>query len=581
MISPEVRARSMTDFRVERIPFTSASIDTWQKADRAHNNWPVVYTISDKNQIYIGETVNAATRMHQHLATPQRKHLERVQIILSEKFNKSVCLDLESHLIRYFAADEQFEVLNGNSGVSESDYFQRDEYRKSFDEIFEKLYEEGWLTRRVPDLVNSNLFKYSPFKALNTDQAIALSGILEHLLDDLDGESASELVIQGDPGTGKTIVAIYLVKLLRDIALHLPDEVAGLDSVFSEYFTQFNKDLVKDYRLGLVIPQQSLRQTVQKVFAKTPGLSKDMILSPFDVGKDSGGWDLLVVDEAHRLGIRANQSSAMQNKQFKEINQALFGEDSLERTQLDWIRQKSRSRILLIDAAQSIKPADLPREQIERLVSRARVAGGYFHLASQMRVNGGSDYIEFVQQLLSATPQRNPGFGTYDLRFFDSFRDMQRETRKRDEQHGLSRLLAGFAWPWNSKKNKDAFDIEIEGEKLFWNRTATDWVSSKTSSEEVGSIHTIQGYDLNYAGVIIGSDLGFDETEGRITFNRDSYFDVKGRENNDKLGIEYTDEDIRQYVLNIYRVLLTRGIMGTYVYVHDPRLRMHLRKFLV
>ena len=117
-------------------------------------------------------------------------------------------------------------------------------------------------------------------------------------------------------------------------------------------------------------------------------------------------------------------------------------------------------------------------------------------------------------------------------------------------------------------------------ENLFWNRTATDRVSSKTTAEEVGSIHTIQGYDLNYEGVIIGSDLSFDENLNRIVFSRDNYFDVKGRESNDKLGIEYTDEDIRQYVLNIYRVLLTRGILGTYVYVHDLALRNHLGAFL-
>ena len=569
----------MTDFRVEKIPFTSASIEAWQKTDRLHNNWPVVYTISDKKQIYIGETVNAATRMHQHLSTPQRRHLERVQIILSEKFNKSVCLDLESHLIRYFAADEQFQVLNGNSGISESDYFQRDEYRKSFDEIFETLYQEGWLSRRVPDLINSNLFKYSPFKALNTDQAVALGGILEHLLGDLDERVSSEMVIQGDPGTGKTIVAIFLVKLLRDIALHLPDEVAGMDSAFSEFFTQFNKDLVQGFRLGLVIPQQSLRKTVQDVFAKTPGLDKKMVLSPFDVGKDPGSWDLLVVDESHRLGIRANQSSAMQNKQFGEINVALFGQDSIETTQLDWIRQKSRNRILLIDAAQSIKPADLPRDMIEQVVARARVADTYFHLASQMRVSGGNDYIEFAQQLLSDSPIRSPGFGEYDLRFYDRFRDMLLDIRARNAEHGLARLVAGFAWDWRSKDDKNQHDLEIEGEKLFWNRTATDWVSSKTSAEEVGSIHTIQGYDLNYAGVIIGSDLGYDKQAGRIVFNRDHYFDVKGRENNKRLGIEYSDEDIRQYVLNIYRVLLTRGIKGTYIYVHDPTLRFHLKQF--
>lgn len=112
--------------------------------------------------------------------------------------------------------------------------------------------------------------------------------------------------------------------------------------------------------------------------------------------------------------------------------------------------------------------------------------------------------------------------------------------------------------------------------ELQWNSTATDWVSSSTSRYEVGSIHTIQGYDLNYAGVIIGPDLSYDEASGRVVFNRDSYFDVKGKENNSKLKIAYTDEQIREYVINVYNVLLTRGILGTFLYVCDVPLRNHL-----
>ena len=414
---------------------------------------------------------------------------------------------------------------------------------------------------------------------MNTDQAVALSGILERLVGNLERSDSTELVIQGDPGTGKTIVAIYLVKLLRDIALHLPDEIAGEDSVFSEYFTAINRDLLAGFRIGLVIPQQSLRKTVQDVFAKVPGLDKKMILSPFDVGNDLGYWDLLIVDEAHRLGIRANQSSGMQNKQFREINVRLFEEDRSDITQLDWIRKQARNRILLIDSAQSIRPADLPKMQVEALEQKAVSAGNLFKLVSQMRVQGGGDYIEFVQKLLSDKPEPAGNFGDYDLRFFGSFAQMHSELKKRDGEFGLARLLAGYAWEWVSKDDKARYDIEIEGLKFHWNRTAIDWVSSKTSSDEVGSIHTIQGYDLNYAGVIIGSDLGYDEAAGRITFNRDNYFDKKGRENNDRLGIKYSDEDIRQYALNIYRVLLTRGIKGTYVYVVDAQLRNHLQAF--
>ena len=568
----------MTDFRIDRFVFEADHVSMWQRADPMHDNWPVVYLLSGDDQIYVGETVNAATRVLQHLSSPERKHLKRVQIILNRRFNKSACLDLESHLIRFFAADAKYKVLNGNWGVSESDYYQREEYRRDFDKLFDELFSQGFLSRPVPELINTSLFKYSPFKALNSDQSIALNGILEAFFADLEQHAESEMVVQGDPGTGKTIVAIYLVKLLRDISLKPSDEIVSRDSIFADHFTDFNKHQLIDLKIGLVIPQQSLRATIKQVFSKTPGLNPEMILSPFDVGNRDETWDLLIVDEAHRLGIRASQASGIQNKQFSEINLRLFGTDSFEKSQLDWVRKKSIHRVLLIDSEQSIKPADLPREVIDSVFEEATNRGRSFRLSSQMRIRGGRDYIEFAERLLSDAPQKSRGFGDYDLRFFSDFKLMREEILKKNDEYGLSRLLAGFAWPWKSRKDGNVYDIEIEGQQLFWNRTATNWVNSPTSPEEVGSIHTIQGYDLNYAGVIIGRDLRFDEDLGRIVFDRDNYFDAKGKENNRRLGIEYTDDDIRQYVLNIYRVLLTRGIRGTYVYVVDEKLRRHVRQ---
>jgi hypothetical protein len=194
-----------------------------------------------------------------------------------------------------------------------------------------------------------------------------------------------------------------------------------------------------------------------------------------------------------------------------------------------------------------------------------------------MRVEGGSDYIEFVQELLSNDPKPAGDFGKYDLRFFDDFPSMQTAIAEMDRVHGLSRLVSGFAWPWKSKDDPNSHDIEIQGKRLFWNKTATDWINSKTSSQEVGSIHTVQGYDLNYAGVIIGPDLRWDSAANKIAFNRSNYFDVKGRENNNQLDIEYSDEEILQFIINIYRVLMTRGIKGTFVYVYDKGLQSKLR----
>jgi DUF2075 family protein len=569
----------MTDYRIEGLAFEADAIAIWQAADPAHDNWPVVYMISDLSEIYVGETVNAATRLLQHHANSDRRHLEQVRIVINRTFNKSACLDLESHLIRYFAADEKFKVLNGNWGISDADYFERDQYRADFGALFDDLVKKGLLTRPIPEIVNGNLFKYSPFKALNADQSVALNGILKALLDNLNDNASSELVIQGDPGTGKTIVAIFLAKLLRDIAMRPNGELVDGDSRFAEFFTeQFQRHLA-DFRIGIVIPQQSLRRTIAEVFSRIPGLDDGMILSPFDVGQDEGKWDLLIVDEAHRLGIRANQSSAMRNTQFRDINERLFGSDDLAKTQLDWIREKSSNQILLIDSAQRVKPADLSKEILEEIVASAQRHRQFFRLTSQMRVEGGDDYIEFVNKLLSDDPVQANDFGTYEVRFFDNFSDMKAEIAKRNTEHGLARLLAGYAWAWVSRRDKTKHDIEIEGHQLFWNRTDVDWVNSPTSADEVGSIHTIQGYDLNYAGVVIGRDLRFDVDSQRIVFDRAHYFDTKGVENNRMLDITFSDEDIRQFVLNIYRVLLTRGIKGTYVYVVDDALRAHLRPY--
>lgn len=570
----------MTNFKIERLPFNKDAVSVWAEADSRYRNWPVVYAIEGSEEIYVGESTNVANRMFQHLASVQRQHLKKIKVIIDDRFNKSVCLDLESQLIRYLAADSKYKVLNGNHGITDADYFDRDKYRETFNELFEELLKEGVFTRSIPDIVNSDLFKFSPFKALNSDQSVAIEGVLEKLFEDIDNKVDIPIVIQGDPGTGKTIVAVYLMKLLVDIAMSNPDEQLDSDSMFSDFFQVGYRDQLADFKLGLVIPQQSLRKSIEKVFAKTPGLSKDMVMSPFDVGSAQEHFDLLIVDESHRLGQRSNQPSAAQNKKFTDINQALFGNDDLNWTQLDWIKAKSTHQLFLLDSAQSVKPADLPAEVTANLVEEAKRGNSYFRLASQMRVAGGSDYIEFIGRVFACNQEGPENFGDYELRLFDDIDEMRQAIFEKDRQYGLSRLVAGYAWPWVSKNAPNTVDIQIGDVGLTWNRTATDWINSPTSLEEVGSIHTVQGYDLNYAGVIIGPDLGYDPVAGKLVFHRENYHDKKGKENNPRLGIDYTDEDLLNYVINIYRVLMTRGIRGTFVYVCDDELRAQFKKNL-
>lgn len=586
----------MTSSEIRRIPFDKNAVRQAAGSDPRLKNWPIVYvldsgprgTSSTLGSVYVGETLNAEARMLQHLDNHEKKQsLSAVRIVLDDTYNKSVCLDLESHLIRLLAGDGSYQVLNRNDGITDAAYYERDVYRESFRQVFDQLLAEGIFSRSIPEIENSDLFKLSPYKALTTDQAVAVESILDGIFDSLEGDDGELLIVQGEPGTGKTVVAIYLMKLLADIKASQPDDEPDADSIFSDYFTEGHRDALQqlDFRVGLVVPQQSLRNSIKRVFKKTPRLDPDQVLTPFDVGASDARWDLLIVDEAHRLNQRANQPSGVQNRKFIDITKKLFGADDITKTQLDWIRARSRHQLLMVDPEQSVRPADLPPELLRSLVDDAKSDGRHYPLVSQLRVKAGDDYIAWVRSVFRSSPP-DPvvqpaaprAFEGYDLRFFDDLGEMHDAIRERDAEHGLARLVAGYAWEWKSKNNPSAYDIELDGRQLRWNSTDKDWINSPNSLNEVGSIHTVQGYDLNYAGVIIGNDLQWDEDAQRLVVDRDSYFDKKGKENNPTLGKTYSDEDLLRYICNVYAVLMTRGIRGTFVYVSHLGLRVALSK---
>ncbi|WP_235735341.1 DUF2075 domain-containing protein [Nocardioides alcanivorans] len=569
----------MTSFRIESLRLERGELGAWGRLADQHRDWPVVYTLNDSTELYVGESVDATSRLRQHLDGNKKSHLGEARVIIDDAFNKSACLDLEAYLIGLFAGEGRFKVLNIQTSGGSGNYYQRDDYRERFREIFDKLRAEGLFTTTIEEIENSDLFKLSPFKTLTGEQSDAVIAITESLLADLRAGPGGSLVIEGGPGTGKTVVAVFLTKLLRDLGAWDGEPLEN-ESVLAGLFTTENTSTLADLDIGVVVPQQSLRKSIQAVFARTPGLGEVSVLSPFDVGKSDRTWDLLIVDEAHRLNQRANQTSAQKNREFREINEKLFGADDPSKTQLDWIQEMSHQQLLLIDVLQRVRPADLDPQVLEDVAARAGQRGRLHVLTSQLRVRAGSDYVDYVRQVLGPTPpERRIDFGEYDVRFFERAGDMVSAVRERDAETGLARVVAGYAWPWNSKKDKANTDIRFDDEsiELRWNSRVVDWVDSPKSLEEVGSIHTIQGYDLNYAGVIIGRDLRLDPSTGRLSFDRRNYFDKKGVQNNP--GQKLSDHDLLEYVRNIYAVLLTRGIRGTYLYVVDPHLREHLRRY--
>ncbi len=134
-----------------------------------------------------------------------------------------------------------------------------------------------------------------------------------------------------------------------------------------------------------------------------------------------------------------------------------------------------------------------------------------YNLISQLRVEGGIEYMEYIEKILNSMRSIAPKqFKGYDLRIFDDIQDMIESIKQKDSQLELCRNVAGYAWKWQTKGltydeiiSKGLCDIEINNMKLIWNTVGQDWVNSKHAIDEIGCIHTVQGYDLNYAGVIL------------------------------------------------------------------------------
>jgi DUF2075 family protein len=493
-------------------------------------NWPSVYLIENAKEIYIGEAVNVFNRSRQHYESVDRRRLDRIHLITDDEFNKSAALDVESLLIQYMIADGKFVLQNKAAGLVDHNYFDKEKYRAKFDLLWDELKAMSLVSSELVDIRNTNLFKFSPYKALTEDQ----NNVGEEILKHIKASESGAYIVNGGPGTGKTILATHLVKRFK--------EIEGLSTL----------------KIGLVVPMTSLRGSLQKVFKKVPGLKADMVIGPTDVV--GGNYDVLIVDESHRLRQRINITNF---KSFDDANNSL-GLDKTG-TELDWIMKSSRYQIFFYDKNQSVKPSDIKPSTFETIKARP------FYLTSQKRVLGGEEYIQFIDDILNLRVPTQNKFEKYDFKVFDDIEEMISGIKRNDGQYKLCRVVAGYAWDWKTKDGSSTFDIEIDGLQLVWNSTNSDWVNSPNALNEVGCIHTIQGYDLNYTGVIIGPELAYDSVSKKIVIDKEKYKDINGKRSIDD------PKELERYIINIYKTLLTRGIRGTYVYIVDPALRDYFK----
>lgn len=565
-------------------------------------NWPVVYLIYNDSEVYVGETTSAYVRYGQHASEngkyfKDRRRLNRISIIFDDLFNKSAILDIEQNLIHLLEADAAIQeesgghgrkLQNRNAGQSYAhDYYNRTIYQAKVEEVWNRLLKRRFVSNSFLSIKNSDLFKYSPYTSLTAEQELVCRDIIRDIISRLSIGKKGMAVIKGAAGTGKSLVLINMIMtLLRSLYIKYDydfetdseddlDDRYALHAELERFYTNWKKMTGRNsLKIGFVVPMSSIRSTFQMVFKyagkSTKGMKANMVIGPNAVVTDADEheYDVVFVDESHRLKRRVAMSGTEMGAFDKCCNK--IGLNPHDADQLDFLLRKSKYQVLVYDENQSIKPTDIPVITMNNKISQNVTIRR--ELRSQMRCQGGGDFMQYIDDIFSLRNPAKKTFGKYDFKLYDDPNKMIDFIVKKDADESLCRTLAGYSWEWVSSKDKTVPDIELDGRKYFWNKTSSRWILN-SSPDEIGCVHTSQGYDLNRVAVIFGREIDYDPATRAITIDRRLFYDSKVKQ-------QTTDAQLKTFILNAYKVMLVRGIKGCYVYACNKNLRDFLHRYI-
>lgn len=353
------------------------------------------------------------------------------------------------------------------------------------------------------------------------------------------------LVVKGGPGTGKSVLAINLLVELtrRSMVVQYVTKNSAPRDVYSI-------KLKGDYR----------KTQIDNLF-KGSGSYYNAPESEFDA---------LIVDESHRLNAKSGLFSNLGENQIKEI---IFS---------------SKFSLFFIDEHQKVTLKDIGSiDNIKKYTEELNSEITEMELHSQFRCNGSDGYLAWIDNLLEIRKTANDngfeGFD-YDLRVFDNPQQMYEEIQKLNLINNKARMLAGYCWEWKKegKDNSNVKDIEIPefNFEMSWNLSSKEpWAIGKNSVHEIGCIHTTQGLEFDYVGVIIGDDLRFEDGKVITDFTKRARTDksLNGIKSGIKKDKEYYTKAADDIIRNTYRTLLTRGQKGCFIYCTDQALSQYIQ----
>lgn len=569
-ISPIIEKVSYNSFSVKAIKDKNLP----EKDEQLLLDYPTVYIIDDElsnkkhnYSVYVGETSDIKRRTKQHLNDETREDFKRLgnsktsemYIIGHRYFNKSLTLDIENKLLQYLLSSESVKNVSNRRGNPQNDYYTSDMMDSIFSKVWRKLHSLNSVLFPIESVIrDSALFKASPFHKLTREQDDAKNNILLQIISILGKKLEGKLIlVEGEAGSGKTVL---------------------MSSLLYELFNSDELPIDKDKVSVHLLVNHEQQLTVYQQLAKKLGLKNkngiDVVMKPTGFinsqSKTNSKADIVIVDEAHLLLTQGKQSYRGKNHlkdllANAKVVVAVFDENQILTTEQVWAS------------------ADLAEIRLD--------AECVISLRNQMRINAQQSTIDWIRSLVDEQvmyPFRKDD--KYDFRVFDSPQEMYEAIKEKnqDQEHGISRMLATYDWKYkqNGKPEDDQYWNVIIGDfSMPWNlqlpkdkaTKKLSWAEQKQTIAEVGSTYTIQGFDLNYAAVIIGPSVKY--RDGKIVFDPSASCNEKAIRNrtlSDGTKMKFGETLLK----NELNVLLTRGVNGLYLFAVDEELQKALKEII-
>ena len=536
--------------------------------------FPTVYIHNWKNtddyEVYIGESNNIIHRTKQHYDAGMDERKWQHQLLLQdaslyvighEHFNKSMTLDIENRLMLYMMSVDRVRKIHNLRGNPQSRYYPDSEMDDIFRMVWKKLRRDNKeLFPSESAIKDSAVFKASPLHKLTEEQEEIKKNIIQRVFEALKtGKRGQLLFIEGEAGTGKTVLnsSTFYELFASAEERELEPLKCCMMVNHDEQITVYEQIAQK---LGLV------ERYGEVVYKPTSFINRHTVDEPIDVA---------FIDEAHLLLTQGKQSYQGEN-------------------QLKDIIERARVTVVMFDENQILTTEQYWESQIlNQYRELAKCQNNYFELKNQLRIKSSEEMIEWIDDFtkkrkVSTVPKNNGG---YEIRIFESPLELEKALKEKaaDENHKLSRLIATYDWEYSSKPPADArllkyWEVMIGHWHKPWNREldrelgkkekrankSLSWAEQPQTIEEIGSTFTIQGFDLNYAGVILGPSVKY--RNGEVIFDPSASYNAKAVRNrtlSDGSKQKFGEELIQHEV----RVLMTRGVEGIYIYACDDALR--------